>query len=241
MNAKTCDIRLPQGVFTRNDLLAAAQETGPFGAGRLRNLIASLLENGRIARVGRGLYSAAADIPSRTWEASYSPAGSEVVRILGEQFPLMEFRVWELSWLNDFLNHLAGRNIVFACIENDGCSFAFEELAAAMPGRVLLKPTPEEMSRYGVDGGVAIVRLVSEAPKSPFDDHQAAIEQIAVDMVGDKLVRSLLPRTDYPEALRSMCERYALDQRSLLRYARRRNKEDQIRDLFHEAGIELIV
>ena len=230
---------MPEGAFTRAELLEAARLCAPIEETGLRNLIASLMSEGRISRVGRGLYEASAPRPA--WRPDYSEEGLAAARLVEERFPLLDFRVWETSWLNEFLNHLVARNTVLVCVENDGCGFAFEALAEASPGRVLLKPSPEDAMRYGRDGSAAIVRLVSEAPAGRPERYRAAAEQVVVDMVADKLVRSLLPQGDYPDAVAGIANRYALDQSALLRYARRRGKEGEVRSLLAEAGVDVRV
>ena len=241
MAVTTDDIRLPEGTFSREDILEAIGMAGDAGGNRLRTLIPKLLAEGRMTRVGHGLYAASGPAGKTEWAPPYSPAASEAAGAVAGSFPLLDFRVWELMWLNEFLNHLAARNTVFVCVEREGCEFVFETLRDRFPGRVLLKPTPDEAARYGTDGGISVVRLVSEAPRSGPERHRAAIEQVAVDMFADKLIRSLLPQGDYAEAYRAMFERYAIDQVALLRYARRRGKEDELRDfLADEAAIGVL-
>lgn len=127
---------------------------------------------------------------------------------------------------------------MLACVEGDGRGFAFDALAEAMPGKVLLGPSAADLARYGTDGTVAVVRLVTEAPKAQPGYHGAPIEQVAVDLLADKLVRDTIPRGDLPEALAAMFARYAVDQVAMFRYARRRNKEPELRRLLAAAGID---
>lgn len=155
----------------------------------------------------------------------YSERAKELIQTVGEAFPLLTFQVWELRWLNEFLNHLVGENIIFLDIEKDGCDFVYEELRDKYDGELLLKPDAEQIYRYGKDGTIVIGRLVTEAPKG---DAKASVplERIMVELEANKVLRSLISTGEIPQIIRDMYDKYQVDSVKLLRYARRRNKKD---------------
>ena len=237
LGAQGMDIEIPDGVFTRADLLESAMSAGDFRETQLRHLLGSLLGSGKVVRVGRGRYASGATLLP-TWTPPYGETAQRTIGTLASEMPLLGFRVWELSWLNEFLNHLVARIAVVVAVEPDGCEFAFDVLSGDIPGRVLLRPSPDDFTRYGTDGCIVVTRLVSEAPGVAGEPHRAPIEQVVVDTFCDRLLRSILPTGDYPEAFQSMFERYRVDQPALFRYARRRGREDELREfLEREAGV----
>lgn len=233
------NVTIPDGVFTRADLLEAARREGGFRETWLRNLIASLMEAGDIIRVGHGYYAQATHtLP--TWAPPYGETATRVIDALTHEMPLLDFRVWELAWLNEFLNHLVARNAAIVAVESDGCGFAFDVLNDNVGDRVLLRPSPDDYCRYGTDGCIVVMRLVSEAPSVTGEPHRASIEQVLVDVFCDKLLRSALPVGDFPEAMWSMSSLYRVSQPSLFRYARRRGREAELQQyLVYETGVTL--
>jgi len=96
------------------------------------------------------------------------------------------------------------------------------ELVEKWHGKVLLRPTAQEVLNYGVDDGIIIERLVTEAPKGVGERYQVPLEKLIVDLCANKSL--MLPKGDYPSAIEEMFARYQIDQKAMFRYARRRNK-----------------
>jgi hypothetical protein len=156
------------------------------------------------------------------------------------RFPLLEYRVWELSFLNEFFNHLVARNRIFLEVEYGGFDFVFSDLFEKFPGKVLLRPKAQEILQYGSDDGIIIDRLVSEAPKSEGKRYQVPLEKLIVDLFANKKLG--LSKGDYPAAIEMMYSKYRIDQVALFRYARRRNKEKEVSGfLRYNTTIELLV
>ena len=161
---------------------------------------------------------------------------------MDEEFPLIEYRIWEFSWLNEFLNHQIGRNYIFLEVEKEGCEFVFERIVSEFAGKVLLKPDLNQILRYGIDNSIIIDRLISESPKGRNKQHQLAIEKLIVDLFANKRLKEMLSFGDYPAALEAIFSLYEVDQVKMFRYARRRNKEREIREfLQNKTNIELKV
>lgn len=213
-------------VFGREEILEAAyKENSDFKATSFRNLMARLLDSKTIVRVGRNRYI---NKNLKSYENHYSEEVSEIISEVEIKFPLLNFQVWELSWLNEFFNHLIAKNIVFLEVENSGCEFVYSFLSETRKSGVLLRPSQKELEYYSFDGTVVIDRLISETPKKRINSHHVAIEKIIVDLFADKNVKSILSVDDYPEAVERMFEKYAVDRSKLFRYAGRRNKSEEI-------------
>jgi hypothetical protein len=233
---------LPESSFSRQEILDAARTVDPsFKETQLRNLMGTLLGSNLIVRVGRNQYKKVEKEPKKSvFTGVYSNAALQVIQYMQEQFPLILFRVWELSWLNEFFNHLIARNQIFLEVEKDGCDFVFSALAEKLPGRVLLRPKAQELLLYGTDDGIIIDQLITEAPKSDGEPYQVPLEKLIVDLFAKKNL--MLCKGDFPSAIEMMFSNYRIDQVSMLRYARRRNK---VKDVFgflkDQTTIELLV
>ena len=163
-----------------------------------------------------------------------------LIRDIKEQYPYINFQIWELNWLNEFLNHLLAHNRIFLDIENDGCEFVYSSLREKYNKSLLLRPTEKELDYYSDDGGIIIDRLVSESPKGY--ENGSPLEKIIVDLFANKTVSSMLSMGDYSDMLERMFSKYVIDQSKLFRYSRRRNKDRIIYDYIkNNTDIDLIV
>ena len=69
------------------------------------------LKTGEIVRQGWGQYAEASE--KQMYHFQYSDLSNEIAGILSEEFYDPEFRIFEFVQLNDFMNHLVGRNTIF--------------------------------------------------------------------------------------------------------------------------------
>jgi hypothetical protein len=234
--------KLPNGTCTRQQILHAARKVEPsFKETQLRYLMGTLHDSALIVRVGRNQYKKVGKEPKKNiFTGKYSHIALQVIDYMQKQFPLLSYRVWELSWLNEFFNHQLAHNKIFVEVEKDGCDFVFSSLVEKFPGRVLLRPKVQELLRYGTDDGVIIDRLVTEAPKSDDEPYQVPLEKLIVDLFANKSL--MLSKGDYATAIEMMFAKYCIDQVSMLRYARRRNKVREVFGFLREkTTIELLV
>lgn len=226
MNTMEIEKKIEPGhVMSRKDISSIAKSVdSSFRDTLLRNLLEELIINGSIVRVGRNCYMKEAE-KKPLYCGMYSDYAKELVQLVDKSFPLLSFQVWELRWLNEFLNHLVGENIIFLDIEKDGCEFVYEELRDQYDGRLLLKPDAEQVYRYGKDGTIVICRLVTEAPQGETRG-SVPLERIMVELEANKVLRSLISEGEIPQMIREMYDKYQIDNSRLLRYARRRNRQD---------------
>ena len=229
MNVENMLAQIDEKAFTRQELLFYVQkEDSAFPETRFRRFLGALLENNKIVRIGRNLYEVS-DGSHYEYLNRYSDIAKMAAEIMDKRFPLLDFRIWELCWLNEFFNHQIARNKIFVEVENDGCEYAFSALEDKFES-VLLKPSGEELVRYGKDDGIIIDRLVGEAPRGGKERYNVPLEKIIVDLFANKLLKGMVSQGDYPGALSEMFKKYKIDQSKLFRYARRRNKEEYIRE-----------
>jgi hypothetical protein len=232
---------LPEGTSTRKDILKAAQKVDPsFKETQLRYLLGVLGNSKMLVREGRNQYRKAENTHEKiAYRGVYSDSAQTVIRKMESAFPLLDYRVWELYWLNEFFNHLAAKNMIFLDVESDGCDFVFSQLFEEFPGRVLLYPKVQDIEKYGTENGIIIDRLVTETPKGKGQRYRVPLEKLIVDLFANKNL--LIPKAEYPEAIQQMFDTYLIDQVSLFRYARRRNKETELVSfLKNKTSVELL-
>lgn len=179
-------------------------------------------------------------VPVTKYRNQYSETALQIISVMQEEFPLVEYRVWELSWLNEFLNHQLSRNYIFLEVEKDGCEFVFDRLMSEFAGKVLFKPDQNQILRYGSNDSIIIERLISESPKGEKKQYNLAIEKLIVDLFANKRLREMISFGDYPAALENIFTMYEVNQIKMFRYARRRNKEKELREFLQtKTNVEL--
>ena len=236
--------RMPDYTISRREILELVRENEPgFREGQMKRLLAYMIETSKIEHVGRNKYRRIKDIANMAqYENRYSENALRIIAVMQSEFPLVEYRVWELSWLNEFVNHQLGYNYIFLEVENDGCEFVFEKIMTEFEGKVLLKPDQNQILRYGSNDSIIIERLISESPKGKTESYNLAIEKLIVDLFANKRLKEMISPGDYPAALESIFSMYEVDQVKMFRYARRRNKETDLREfLQNRTNVELKV
>ena len=242
MNDYILQAKMPDHAISRQAIFELAREADPsFREGQMKRLLAYMIESKKIEHIGRNKYRRIIEpVNTARYENQYSENAQMIISIMREEFPLVEYRIWELSWLNEFVNHQLGRNYIFLEVEKDGCEFVFERIISVFEGKVLLRPDQDQILRYGVNDGIIIDRLISESPKGKKEQYHLTLEKLVVDLFANKRLRAMLSLGDYPNALDTIFSMYEVDQVKMFRYARRRNKEQELREfLMSKTNVEL--
>lgn len=245
MNRKLMMERIPnEAILTRQDILQIARQVDhSFRDTLFRNLLEKLLEEGSIVRVGRNRYQkSSTDMEKLIYRNQYSEDAQKLICEMTEKFPLVDYRIWELSWLNEFWNHQIAQSKIFLEVENVGCEFVYTELCEKHPGKILLRPNENELYRYGGQNTIIVDRLISEAPKGSPHPYNTPLEKIVVDLFASRNLKSMVHTGEYAKAISDMFEKYQIDQVKLFRYAKRRNRKQEIYHfLKDETQVELFV
>ena len=81
---------------------------------------------------------------------------------------------------------------------------------------------------------IALTDMISEAPLSASAPHEICLEKMLVDMYCDKLISSAYSKSEYPEVLKQAMETYHIEPSKMMRYARRRGREDEMKEILEE-------
>ncbi|WP_029200559.1 DUF6577 family protein [Oribacterium sp. NK2B42] len=220
--------RIYKNIFTRRDVFYAASSTKEdFKESDMRNLMEAMIVDGSIVRIAHNVYVRKGS-NKQEYSPVYSDEANKIIVDVKEKFPYLNFQVWEITWLNEFLNHLVSHNRIFLDVENDGCEFVYTSLSDDYSGKMLLRPSVKELQYYLQTDSIIIERLISESPKGKNNAYETPIEKIIVEMFANKTLISMISKGDYPEALETIFEKYNIDQTKMLRYARRRNKKNEL-------------
>lgn len=217
-------------IFSRNDLFRALQRENPqLNYNSFKWIVSQLLEKELIYRVGYDAYCKNKDA-SRIYAPLYSEYAKKINKIIEDEYPLADFCIFESYLLNEFLNHQIANNTIIVQIEKELGAFLFDFLQEKYRGKVLYKPDKETLQRYWSDNCIIVVDLVSESPKDKQNPHYMIIEKMLVDIFADKVIRNLFSPSEYSDMVEMILERYHVDDKKLLRYAKRRNAVEKIHE-----------
>lgn len=215
--------------FTRRDYYDAYRnEHGDKTHNVLDYALRKELAEGNIIHVGRNQYTYSK--AKRVYSYAYSEQARHAVDKIQNEFPSIDFRVFELTQLNAFVNHLFAHNTLFISIENDVIDYVFDTLRGEYPGRIMLKPKADEYYRYLVDDQIVIQRLPSESPKGLEEPWQSRLEKILVDITVDKLLSEIVSKGEYPSIFTQAFARYLIDTGAMMRYANRKGAGKKFRE-----------
>ena len=223
--------------FTRSDLQEVMEECGYHTSESITNhMITRLLDAGGIVRVGRNRYCVADSL--KTYHFPHSEFAVLVADEITEAHPYLDFRIFELVQLNEFVNHQIAHNIVFVSVEGDLEEDVFNTLWERHKGSLLLKPDADELFRYLTEDMVVIGKLPTESPKGIDVFWDTRLEKMLVDIAVDKLLRKIVYSGEYPTIYQDAFSKYVIDKSVMVRYARRRGALVKYREfLINEAGL----
>ncbi|MDO5392930.1 MAG: hypothetical protein Q4F24_17845 [Eubacteriales bacterium] len=217
-------------IYTRKELFLILQEINPeLSYNSFKWLLSELLSKKLIYRRGYDTYSRSKMKATQLYTPLYSQETQKLKAFLEEEYPLAEFCIFESFLLNEFLNHQIAQNTVIIQVEKDLGAFVFDFLEENSDKRVLYKPKQEEYMRYWTAGCIIIVDKISEAPNNKQNPHDMVLEKLLVDVFAEPMIRCLFSASEYPLIMETAMERYSLDEKKMMRYARRRNAADKLK------------
>lgn len=196
--------------------------------------LSKLQEMGVLQKIGQNTFLVVGgENKKREYSYGYSERMQDIVNKIKTEYPLVDFQVWELVQLNEFVNHQIGKNVFFIEVEHFLEESVFNRLKEYY-SRILLCPKEDMFYTYFEENMVVVQRLLSETPKASEDINGAGLEKLLVDLFSNKLTGQLVERAEYPGIYEEAFRKYYIDEKKLFRYARRRSLEKEIRNFIEE-------
>lgn len=200
--------------------------------------ISSLVREGQIIRLGYDAYSSPDGSTKKEYDPLYSDLALEVLNQIKETYPYVTFTVFETVMMNDFLNHLIAQNTVFIQAEKESSIYVFRFLQEKGYQNVMYKPGKDDFDLYWSRDEIVVTDIISEAPLRTDEPHKIMLEKMLVDMIADKLISTTYSKAEFPDVIEQAQRRYYLDKVRLLRYARRRNREKEMKQYLERSVAE---
>lgn len=183
-----------------------------------------------ITRTGKGHFCIAT---KKNYAYALSDTAKNICSEIRNRFPFVEFQIWELYQMNEFVNHQLGRNLILVEVEKGLDESVFDFLFPNYP-HVLFNPSEEEYYRYSGEETIVVRKMVSEAPAAVSEYRQAPLEKLLVDLFGRDFLGTMISRSEYRAIYEDSFAKYIINQPKMFRYARRRGVEQKIRAFIRE-------
>ena len=153
--------------FTTGEFADALRVEAPnIGRSTIYHLLKLLCEKGEITRTRKGYFTVSG---KKDYSYDLSDTAKAISSDVQEQYPLVDFQIWELYQMNEFVNHQMAKNTIFIEVENILDESIFNRLFEAYP-HVLHNPSANEYYKYAGDETIVVRRLISEAPPGCVSD-----------------------------------------------------------------------
>lgn len=214
--------------FTCNQIIRTITGSVPASSASIYRKINELIAAGTIVRTDRNTYTFGNEsLKSYTFE--YSELAKSVASMIETNYTDVNFTVFETRQFNEFMNLQIGKNTVLVSVESGLENYIFQDLSEKYPGKVILKPTKEIMWTYLQENSIIINKLPTEAPKSASEKWMTVPEKILVDLAADKILKALITPSQIEYIYEGYLNHYQIDIKKMLRYARRRTCEDNLK------------
>lgn len=217
--------------FTRKELYAFYCEFEPeLKETTFRWRIYDLKEKRIISSLATGLFTLEY-VPN--FYPAVSDSNKKLHEVLSKQFIGLKLCIWSTQILNEFMLHLPGKFYTILEVEKDGLEPVFHYLQDIKMGDVFLQPSEMELERYvkEKEGAVVLKSLISKAPVQVLDGVPTiTLEKLIVDIYSDEKTFATYQGSELAHIINNAYNKYALDLSKLYAYAKRRGKEDVLKE-----------
>lgn len=192
------------------------------------------LKNKNIIRpVRRGLYVIS---NKPVYKPVLSPHLIELAKQITTTFEDVNYCIWETEWLNEFSQHQSGKRIVLIEIEKDFLDSLYFEIKDSSEFELYLNPDEKTIRYYIAESNypVIIKKMVTRSPVASRIEkggqfYTPLLEKILVDLFADEQLFYFLQGSELSHIYKNAISNYAIDFTKLFSYAKRRDREEDIR------------
>lgn len=231
MNATAVLTHLPTGkIINKNTFRETVLSIYPdCSEASINWMLVTLRKQGSLASAGAGkYYLISQDAPAKKqYSYPHSPEYLELEKYITATYPHLNFQMWELIQMNDFVNHQIAKNVIFIEVESMLVDTVYEMLHEKYP-YAMIQPTTDTFYKQRAPGtDIVVQKLLSEAP-SPDANHSCRIEKLMVDLMSKKLSGNMIERSEYARIYEDIFRKYNIDETRMFRYAKRRHLYDSL-------------
>lgn len=226
------------GIVVRKDFFAWLKENYPKASSSSYDVVMrQMIAKGLLQRIGRGIMGIVSS-QKKIYLPKLNPEMLNLYMKLKEDYPYTEMCIWPVSSISSFVQHVPFSNTLILDTEKLSTEAVFHSVKHATPRIVLLNPTQKEYDLYSSHEGNLIVKpLITEAPTIEGDGvTMASLEKILVDIAIDPTF-SFASGNELNTIYENAFDMYEINTKTMLRYASRRGKKEEIQKLINDVTI----
>lgn len=220
--------------FTREDLFEFYRSFEPsLKEGTFGWRIYDLKEKKIIRPLKRGLYVI-------SHKPEYKPAISHELILLAkkvtDKFENIEHCLWETEWLHEFSEQQASRKVILIEIEKDFTESLYYKLRDTSNNELYLNPDNNTIEFYIAESTAPVVikKLITRSPVARRTEKRVTfntplLEKILVDLFAEEKLFYYLQGSELIHIYENAIRNYAINFTKLFSYAKRRDKELDIK------------
>jgi len=198
-----------------------------------------MVQEGILERIGRGKFVLGKE---QKYRPEITAQLKRIYNKVHKEFPFLDLCIWNTSVLNEFMVHQPFRFFTLVETDKDAQSPVFHYLRDSHSA-VFLDPDSEILENYLPENKtpVFVRSLVSEAPLQTVDGVKTAtLEKILVDLFCEPELFNAYQGSELSNIYRGAFERYTVNHNRLLRYARRRGKQNELQGYLNKLKLPAV-
>jgi len=186
-----------------------------------------LIQNNVLERIGRGKYMIR---KFKLYIPNINQKLIELHKTIQNEFPFAEICIWDTRWLNEFMKHQPGKFNIIIEAEKETAQAIFNFLIG-IKDKVFYNPDKNMWEHYlGSNDNIIIIDLISEAPLKRVDNiYIPTLEKILVDIISSMDTIAPYIESEIDIIFSEILNKYSINFDKLLRYSRRRSKQDEMK------------
>ncbi len=234
IETKLIDEFKSKGAFTREELFDFFQDFEPdLKEGTFGWRIYDLKKKDIIRPVRRGLYAI-------SYKPKYKPIlSSELFSLFKEmtgKYDDISYCVWETDWLNELTRHQTSKKMLIVEVEKELVESVYFYLKDRIKGDIFFNPDEKTIEYYVSESAFSVVvkKNISRSPtnkvlQGKIKINTPAIEKMLVDLYVDSKLFYFFQGSELKNIYENTISNFAVNFTKLLSYAKRRQKENEIK------------
>lgn len=191
----------------------------------LKKTVYRMKINNIIYNSGRGWYSTL----KKEFQLDLRPVG-KVIKLINEEFPLLEFSCWSTEQLKGFFHHLPSQFITFVFSNKDYLE-NLKDFLSDKDFNVYLNPQKGEAEKFVHLKEKNVVLRPSITYREPKSKYYAKVEKIIVDLYMEAKRMKLIDLEEYKRIVSNIIGNYRVKMSEMLDYAHNRKVRNDIENI----------
>lgn len=161
---------------------------------------------------------------------------AKLAKLITGRFSDVNYCIWDTNWLNEFSQHQASKRMILIEIEKEFVESLYYELKDATKNELFLNPDDKAINFYVAESNnpMIIKKLITRSPLSVRIEKKEKVstpqlEKILVDIFTEEKLFYYLQGSELIPIYQNAISNYTLNFTKLFSYAKRREKEQAIK------------